>query len=77
MATEATKQPVQLQLNNSGSWKKVATWDAGDDEASRMAHEAVALLGAINPSFTWRIATEEGYPAVLKRWDANTGWSKA
>ena len=67
-------RPVQLQVNNSGAWKTVTRWDAGDDEASGMAHDAVALLGAVDPNSTWRIASVEQHPVVLKYWSAAEGW---
>lgn len=67
-------KPVQLQVNNSGAWKTVAKWDAGDDAASTKAHDAVDLLGQINDDYTWRIATADGEQLVLKRWDSKNGW---
>lgn len=67
-------RPIQLQVNNSGAWKTVARWDAGDDEASENAHEAVALLGVVDSNCTWRIATREDHPVVLKYWDPKAGW---
>lgn len=70
----AVSRPVQLQVNNSGAWKTVARWDAGNDRASSSAHEAAELLGEINPTQTWRIATDASYPIVLKRWDMANGW---
>ncbi|MGK2897818.1 MAG: hypothetical protein ACSLE9_03920 [Burkholderiaceae bacterium] len=70
------RRPVQLQVNNSGAWKTVTRWDAGNDEASSMVHEAVALLGAADSSCTWRITTAESYPVVLKHWDSKNGWQE-
>lgn len=70
-------RPVQLQLNNSGSWKTVARWDAGDDVASTRVHQAVELLGQVNDAYTWRIATQADYPLVLKRWAVEKGWVAA
>lgn len=70
-------KPVPLQRNNSGAWKTVTRWDAGDDEASDAVHEAVALLGSVDPKGTWRIATDESHPLVLKCWDTKTGWRTA
>ena len=67
-------KPVQLQLNNSGAWKTVASWEATDDSASTKVHEAVELLGQVNEAFTWRITTRADYPVVLKRWAVKTGW---
>lgn len=68
-------KPVLLQVNNSGAWKTVAKWDATDDAASTKAHDAVDLLGQINDTYTWRIATGDGDQLVLKRWDSKKGWS--
>lgn len=68
-------RPVQLQINNSGAWKTVAKFDAGDEQAGANAQQAVELLGQINSSkTTWRIATDEALPCVLLRWSVVTGW---
>lgn len=67
-------RPVQMQINNSGAWKTIATFDAGDEEAAGKAHAAGQLLGELNPTATLRITTRDALPCVLKRWDAERGW---
>lgn len=67
-------RPVQLQLNNSGAWKTIARWDAGDDDQTFLAQESVTMLGSINPTYTWRIATQADHPIVLRNWCAAHGW---
>lgn len=68
-------RPVQLQLNNSGSWKTLARFDAGDENACDAAREAGRLLGGLGgPKTTLRIASDETLPVVLVRWDAQRGW---
>lgn len=70
-------KPIQLQLNNSGSWKTVARYDAGCEFDVDHAYRAVSALTAINPNSTWRIATDESHPLVLRRWDSEHGWRDA
>ena len=66
--------PVLLQLNNSGTWKTIARFDASNDESMDKARAAGQLLGEINPSTTLRIATDEPLPWVMVRWIAERGW---
>ena len=70
----AQPRAVQLQLNNSGSWKTLAKFDAGSEEAADKARAIGQLLGELNPGVTLRIATDEALPAVLVRWDSKRGW---
>lgn len=69
-------RPVQLQINNSGAWKTVAKFDAGDERAGDDAQKAVELLGQVDSGnkAVWRIATDEALPCVLLRWSLATGW---
>lgn len=74
----AAPRPVTLQINNSGAWKTIARFDAGDDEATDKARAAGQLLGELGGDkrggIALRIATDEGLPQVLVRWDAQRGW---
>ena len=70
-------RPVQLQINNTGAWKTLARFDAGDGEAADKAHAAGQLLGELSPKATLRIATDEALPCVLTRWTAEDGWRTA
>lgn len=67
-------KPVRLEINNAGSWKLIASFDAGNEELSDKACAAGQLLGEINAGSTFRIATDESLPHVLMRWDAARGW---
>lgn len=74
--TEATR-PVRLELNNSGSWKQLASFDAADGEAADKARAAGQLLGELGGErTTLRICTAEVLPIVLVRWTAAKGWTE-
>lgn len=69
------ERPVRLELNNSGSWKVLARFDAGNTVASGQAREAGQLLGELGgPRTTLRICTDAALPMVLVRWSAERGW---
>lgn len=68
-------RPVRLELNNSGSWKVLARFDAGDSEAAGKARDAGSMLGELGgPRTTLRICTDAALPQVLVRWSADRGW---
>ncbi len=67
-------KPVRLEINNSGAWKLIARFDAGNEELGDKARAAGQLLGEINPASTLRIATDAPLPHVLMRWDAARSW---
>jgi hypothetical protein len=67
-------RPVQLQLNNSGAWKTLVRFDAGNEALAEKAYQAGTLLADINPDLGLRIATAEPLPSVLVRWVAGQGW---
>lgn len=76
MTAQHHARPVQLQINNSGAWKTVIRFDAGDEFSGDRVQQAVDMLGEIdgNKKTTWRIATTDSLPCVLLRWSAVTGW---
>lgn len=74
LATAPAPKPVRLEINNAGSWKLIGRFDAGNEELADKACAAGQLLGEINPTSTFRIATDEALPHVLMRWDAARGW---
>lgn len=74
LATVPAARPVRLEINNSGAWKLIARFDAGDEALGDKACAAGQLLGEINPEATFRISTDEALPCVLMRWDAAQGW---
>lgn len=67
-------KPVKLQVNNSGAWKDVVRFDAGDHVASSEVMEAAATLGRIADRTTWRICTDDGLQSVLMHWSVKHGW---
>lgn len=69
------QRPVRLELNNSGAWKTLARFDAGDEAASDRARTAGRLLGELGGQrTTLRICTDDALPLVLVRWSADRGW---
>jgi len=69
------QRPVQLQLNNSGSWKTLAKFDADNADACDKARTIGQLLGRLGDARTkLRIATDAVLPIVLLRWDSTNGW---
>lgn len=73
MATKA--RPVVLQLNNAGSWKTLARFDAGDERQAEKAQTAGQLLGELGGHrVSLRIATDGLLPVVLLRWTLSRGW---
>ena len=73
MASDKTR-PVRLQVNNSGAWKDVVRFDAGDTGATDKVTDAVEMLGPVDPKVTWRIATDDGLQTVLFHYSASSGW---
>ena len=75
LATVPAARPVRLELNNSGAWKILATFDATDDDMADKAGAAGQLLGELGaPRTSLRICTAEALPMVLRRWTAARGW---
>lgn len=70
-------RPVQLQLNNSGAWKTLCRFDAGDIEACGAATQGALLLQRADPAITCRIATTESLPLVLMHLDKSGAWRDA
>jgi hypothetical protein len=68
-----TPKPVRLELNNTGAWKLLARFDAGNaEQTDRIMAAADKLAFAINaPGLavaSLRISTDESLPHVLMRW---------
>jgi len=66
-------KPVRLELNNTGAWKLLALFDAGDTEQTdRIMAAADRLAFVLNsPGMahtSLRISTDESLPEVLMRW---------
>jgi hypothetical protein len=79
MSTPATPhaKPVQLQVNNTGAWKTIVRFDAGDALATGYAQEAATMLKRVDARNQFRIATREGLPVVLMRLEDDLNWSPA
>ena len=69
------EKPVNLQINDSGAWRQVVSFDAADEAlgAKVMAH-AADLAGVVNPKARLRIAMKPFPNSVLLYWDALQGW---
>lgn len=74
-------KPCKLQMNNSGAWKDVAHFDAGDEERADAIMNAGAQLadavndGAKKPRLTLRIVADDAMADVLMRYDNREhGW---
>lgn len=77
LASVPAARPVRLEINNSGAWKLLATFDAGDDALTEKARAAGQLLGELGGERTsLRICTNEALPVVLVRWTAPRGWAE-
>lgn len=67
-----TAHPAQLQVNTAGAWKTVLHFDAGDDAAAEKVQQGALLLHEAAPGSSWRIATREHLPVVLRHLGRNT-----
>lgn len=82
----ATK-PCRLEMNNSGAWKLLGTFDAAvADATDDILNAAAQLADALNASYagnrascTLRVSTDEPHPDVLMRYESpqsERGWRK-
>lgn len=75
----APTKPCRLELNNSGAWKLLGTFDAAiADDADDILNGAAQLARAFHsaggkPAFAMRVSTDEGHPQVLMRYDYERG----
>lgn len=63
----------QLQLNNSGAWKTLASWPRDDADKLSNALNAGLMLYYIDARAKFRITTQEAYPRRLRELDNTTG----
>ena len=82
MSTPA--KPVKLELNNSGSWKRLGVFDAADDDQAALVMEAAedlvkTLHNSEDPKRcpTMRISVDDSLGDVLMRWELTRGWYDA
>ena len=78
------KKRVKLELNNSGSWKRLGAFDAADDDQAALVMDAAeelvkTLHNSEDPKHcpTMRICVDDGLGAVLLRWELLRGWYDA
>lgn len=69
-------KPVQLQVNNSGAWKTVVSFDAADEAQTRRIERAAEALHQVDSASTFRIVTKEHPKQVLMHLD-NQQWRVA
>ena len=80
-------KPVKLELNNSGSWKRLGGFDAADDDQAALVMDAAeALIKTLHNSEdpkrcpTLRISMDhptDTVDVVLMRWELTRGWYDA
>jgi hypothetical protein len=74
MTTPAdTARPVQLQANLNGAWKAVLRFDAGDEYACAKVEQGARMLHQAAPFVSFRIATTDSVPLVLRHISRQTG----
>lgn len=74
MGTAVQPRPVRLELNNSGAWKVITRFDAGDDHATGVVQESSYSLAKLDPKSKWRICTDAPQPLVLANCTHDQGW---
>lgn len=74
-------KPVKLELNNSGSWKRLGTFDDADEDHCALVMDAAeelvrTLHNSEDPKRcpTLRICKDDGRGEVLARWELQRGW---
>lgn len=77
-------KPVKLELNNSGSWKRLGAFDAADDDQCALVMDAAedlvkTLHNSEDPKHcpTMRICIDDPLGLVLMRWELQRGWYDA
>jgi hypothetical protein len=69
-------KPVKLQINATGAWRNVLTFNAADDDqAASVMHHAAELARIGKASL--RIATDDGLQTAITYWHATSGWVDA
>ena len=66
-------KPVVLQINTSGAWRNVVTFDAADADACGVIEyhaPGVAVVGQAK----LRVVTNDGLQTPLRHWDIEHGW---
>jgi hypothetical protein len=78
------KKPVKLELNNSGAWKRLGSFDAADDEQTALVLDAAEQLVKTlhnsedaNRCPTLRVCIDDSLGSTLLRWSLRDGWRDA
>lgn len=71
-STPPTTQYLQLQANTNGAWKAVLEFWGNNAEVMHKVEQGVAMLYEASPATSWRIATRESHPTVLRHLGKNT-----
>jgi hypothetical protein len=78
------KKSCRLELNNSGSWKLLGTFDAADDEQTSLVLDAAEdLIKTLHNNEgpkrcpTLRVSIDDALGPVLLRWNITNGWRDA
>lgn len=78
------RKPVKLELNNSGSWKRLGAFDAADaDQTALVLDAAEQLVKTLHNSEdpkrcpTLRVCIDDSLGTVLLRWELQRGWYDA
>lgn len=74
--SNASVKPVHLQLNNSGAWKTIVSFDAANDQVVGQVMEAAVELQRIDASARFRIASKDSLIGALMYLDKGE-WRKA
>lgn len=81
MGTTMAK-PVRLEINNSGAWKVLGSFDAADDDQTSLVLDAAEQLiktlhNNEDPKHCPTLRVSIDACAVLLRWDLARGWRDA
>lgn len=62
----------QLQVNTNGAWKTVLQFDAGNAALSEQVKQGASMLYEASPAASFRIATQDRHPVVLRHMGKST-----
>lgn len=66
-------RPVKLQVNTSGAWRDVISFDAGKDVECAEAMSAAETLGRISGA-KFRVVIKGALQTPLMHWTRDAGW---
>lgn len=76
------QKPVRLEMNNSGAWNVLGSFDANDDEQTSLVLDAAedlvkTLHNSEDPKRCPTLRVSIDAISVLLRWDIQSGWRDA